>query len=264
LAHSPFGFRRRGEPRISEDEEGAAMGAEGDHLRAEAVKRLLASLDLRLLMVLVSALGLCSWLLPWPWLIAFGPSSLIAAWAAWRLRAVPRGAIKAYAAFLVLWTAAKLLSSLLEAPGAWGLAAYSALELGSRLAVMAALALAVPLAATAVEIGRAAGYLLGPLDGLMRLFRQKGDEDHPGLSWRAALAVCLMMSFLPRAVKAAGDLRQTLLLRAPSMSSARRLRLLAETLVRIMGSQAWDAALAITARDLYRPEPWSWPKGKSF
>ncbi|MDR2456444.1 MAG: hypothetical protein LBE49_07620 [Deltaproteobacteria bacterium] len=240
------------------------MGSEDISPRAERVRRIAAGLDLRLLMVLVSALGLCSWLLPWPCLIAFGPSSFVAAWAAWRLRAIPRGAVKAYAAFLILWTLAKLLSSLLEAPGAWGPAVYSALELGSRLAVMAALALAVPLAATAVEIGRAAGWLLGPMDRLLGLFRKKEAESDPGLSWRAALAVCLMMSFLPRAIKAVGQLRQALLLRAPSMSSARRLRLLAETLIRVMGSQAWDAALAITARDLYRPEPWSWPKGKSF
>jgi biotin transport system permease protein len=155
----------------------------------------------------------------------------------------------AYLAFLVVWTAAQFLLTLSQIPGAYGLAARSAASLGGRLAVVVGLAMAVPLAATPLAVGRAVGWFLGPIDRLLGL---------SGLSWRAALALCLMMSFLPRAIAAAKALDRTLRLRAPRLPILKRLRLEGEAMLRILGSQAWEAALAIAARDLWRPEPWRW------
>lgn len=229
---------------------------------AMAVKGFLERLDLRLLMALVSVLGVSAWVLPWPTALWVLPAALPPAWAAWRSRAVPRGAMAAYLLFVGIWTAAQFLLALTEEPGSVGPAAWAAASLGGRLVVVVGLALAMPLAATPISIARAVCWFLSPFDRLLGSSAQKVGEE-PGNrrgAWRVALALCLMMSFFPRALIAAKNLNRTLALRAPGMTAFRKARILGEALLRVMGAQAWDVALAVAARDLWRPGPWIWRK----
>jgi hypothetical protein len=264
-------------------------------------------------MVLVSAAGLAAWLAPWPAPLLLAPLAPPLMWSAAALRAVPRGAVAAGLAFAVLWSAAQLLARLIDQPGAWAPAAWEAGRLGVRLLAVVGLALAIPLAATPVAVGRAAGWFLAPLERLARLVRlvrlagpirlvrlirlarlarprraprhprgRSGPEApssgrpasrHPkGLPggrrrplgvWRVALAMALMMSLVPRVLALVVRLNRTMALRAPNLPARRRARLMGQTLLRVMGSRAWTAALAVAARDLYRPGPWDWPSGRS-
>jgi len=90
------------------------------------------------------------------------------------------------------------------------------------------------------------------------VFRHKVRPVLAQNAWRAALALCLMMAFLPRSLRAMKDLRRSLLMRAPNLAPYKRVGLLGLALLRVISSQTWDMTLAIASRNLYRPEPWIW------
>jgi hypothetical protein len=221
--------------------------------------------DTRALVAVVSIAGLLAWVMPWQAAVFFFvPACVIAFTAAVELRD-GRTALAAYGVFVLIWTVSQLLLHLFEHPGEFRAANIRAALLGGRLFTLLGLALAVPLAATPLALGRTLTWYLGWLSGAEKwvcgaLFRGRVTPVLAGGFWRAALALSLMMAFFPRSMRAMKELRRSMLMRAPRLAPHKRAALMGLALIRVVGSQTWDMTLAIASRNLYRPEPWEWPK----
>lgn len=232
--------------------------------RARFVHAFLARLDPRLLVALVSVAGLAAWLLPWQVAAALLPLAALAAETAFILLPDGRGALTAYGIFVCLWSVSQFMLYLFENPAHFNEALAVSVYLGARLFILLGLALAVPLAATPLALGRTLAWYLGWLvraeaaicGALFRIQRRPAADA----VWRAALALCLMMAFFPRSLRVMRGLRRSLVMRAPRLSLARRTALMGLALLRALSAQTWDMTLAIASRDLYRPGPWAWRK----
>ncbi|MDL2210637.1 hypothetical protein LJC26_07535 [Desulfovibrio sp. OttesenSCG-928-O18] len=230
---------------------------------ARFVRSCILRVDIRILVAFVSVAGVLSWVMAWQVTAGFFVLALIVAATTAKLVREGRGALTAYGLFILLWTVSQLLLYLFEYPGEFGKALEIAVLLGAKLFTLLGLALAVPLAATPLTLGRTLTWYLGwlvavenficrtVLRGKVRPFFTEG-------VWRAALALCLMMAFFPRSMRAMSNLRRSLMLRAPNLKLHRRRGLLGLAMLRIVSSQTWDMTLAIASRNLYRPEPWEW------
>ncbi|MDR1658170.1 MAG: hypothetical protein LBT47_11555 [Deltaproteobacteria bacterium] len=228
---------------------------------AKKIQNILTRTDIRLLVALGAASGLASWLGPIVIVPIFLTAGLPIFWAAIKLKAVPRSVLTAYIVFVILWTSAQFCLSLIEHPEEINQAAWRAFYLGARLTSIVSLALIIPLAATPLKVGRAISWYLEPGAALWsRLRRSKNSRAQASGAWQVSLGLTLMMSFLPRVCSSLTNLNRSLKLRAPQLSAFRRIRLLGLALLRIIGTQTWEVALAIAGRNLYRPEPWIWPK----
>lgn len=234
---------------------------------ARAVRAGIARLDIRVLVALVSFFGILAWVLPWQGsLVFFVPALIIAGTAAVELRE-GRTALMAYCGFVLLWTVSQLLLFLFENPGQFGPALFEAAYLGGRLFTLLGLAMAVPLAATPLTLGRTLSWYLGWMvhtETFIRktLFRRKTSPFIAEGVWRAALALCLMMAFFPRSLRAMSLLRRSLAMRAPRLKLHKRVALMGLAMLRVVSSQTWDMTLAIASRNVYRPEPWMWREKK--
>lgn len=230
---------------------------------ARRVRAAIVSLDTRLLVACVSIAGILAWTMPWQvTAFFFVVAAVIAATAVVELRD-GRAALMAYGLFVLLWTVSQLLLYLFEHPGQFADASIQAVSLGAKLFVLLGLALAVPLAATPLMLGRTLSWYLSALVGAEKwvcaaVFRGKAKPVLAEGAWRAALALCLMMAFFPRSMRAMKELRRSLLMRAPHLAVHKRVALLGLALIRVVSSQAWDMTLAIAARNVYRPGPWLW------
>lgn len=230
---------------------------------ARAVHMYLARLDTRLLVACVSGTGLAAWLLPWPVTLPAAALAAVIAFTAVKELHDGRAALAAYGVFVLLWTVSQLLLYLFENPGRFADATAQSLLLGGKLFTLLGLALAVPLGATPLKLGRTLSWYLGWLVRAEKwicgtLLRGNVPPVLAGGVWRASLALCLMMAFFPRSLRAMKDLRQSMLMRAPHLALHRRMALMGLALIRVVSSQTWDMTLAIASRDVYRPEPWIW------
>ncbi len=230
---------------------------------ARFFRRCLTRLDTRILVGLVSLSGVLAWVLSWQATLCFFIlAAAIAFTAAVELRD-GRAALTAYILFVLLWTASQLVLYLFERPGEFGPATAQSLLLGGKLFTLLGLAMAVPLAATPLMLGRTLTWYLGWLVGMeawvcRTVLRGKAAPVLAGGVWRAALALCLMMAFFPRSLRAMRELRRSMLMRAPSLPLRKKVVLMGLALLRVVSAQTWDMTLAIASRDLYRPEPWEW------
>ena len=230
---------------------------------ARAVRSRVARIDPRLLVALVSLGGVLAWLLPWQGgAVFFALACVLALTAAVELRD-GRAALAAYGLFVLIWTVSQLLLYLFENPGQFGDALAVSAYLGGRLFTLLGLALAVPLAATPLTLGRTLAWYLGWLAGAetfvcTTLLRGKVRPVLAGGAWRAALALTLMMAFLPRSMRAVGALKRSLSLRAPRLPLHKKVALMGLAVLRVVSSQTWDMTLAIASRNMDRPEPWEW------
>lgn len=232
---------------------------------ARYVRLWLTRLDTRFLVASVSVAGVLAWVMPWPvTAIFFLVACVVALTAVAELRD-GRAALAAYGVFVLIWTVSQLLLFLFEHPGEFAAANIQAALLGGKLFTLLGLALAVPLAATPLTLGRTLTWYLGWLVGLERfvygtLLCGRVRPFLAGGVWRAALALCLMMAFFPRSLRAMKELRRSMRMRAPRLAPHKRVALMGLALIRVVSSQTWDMALAIASRDLYRPKPWQWPE----
>ncbi len=221
--------------------------------------------DARAVVAFVSVAGVLAWVMPWPvtalfFVVACG----IALTAVVELRD-GRAALAAYGVFVLIWTVSQLLLFLFEHPGEFAAANIQAALLGGKLFTLLGLALAVPLAATPLTLGRTLAWYLGWLAGAEKwicgtLLRGHARPVLAGGVWRAALALSLMMAFFPRSLRAMKELRMNMLLRAPRLAPHKRVALMGLALIRVVSAQTWDMTLAVASRNLYRPEPWAWPR----
>ena len=232
---------------------------------ARSVQSRLSRADIRFLAALVSASGILVWIAPWQVTLVFLAPACIFAGTTALVSRLGRGALGAYGLFVLMWSVAQFALYLFENPGAYSAALAVSAHLGARLFTLLGLALAVSLAATPLTLGRALSWYLGWLAVIenficFTILRGRIRPRLAGGLWRAALALCLMMAFFPRAMRVLLLLRRSLALRAPRLAPHRRAALLGLALLRIAGAQTWDMTLAIASRNLYRPEPWIWRK----
>jgi biotin transport system permease protein len=146
-----------------------------------------------------------------------------------------------HAAFALLWGGVKLVAALAAGAGSHAaLAGAGALAL--RLAALLLMGSAVTALLTPRALGLAAASLARPLLGRR--------------AWAAALALSLMIHFIPRALARFEDARAALRLRRVRVSRTRAALLVLQAGTRGLAVGTWDQSLAIAARRLDRPEAW--------
>jgi hypothetical protein len=230
---------------------------------AARVRSRLIRLDTRALVAGVSLAGTLAWVMPWQATAFFFVAACVIALTAVVELREGRAALAAYGVFVLMWTVLQYLLHLLEYPGEFATAGIRAALLGGKLFTLLGLALAVPLAATPLSLGRTLTWYLGWLAGAEKwvcgaIFSGRVRPCLAGGVWRAAMALSLMMAFFPRSLRAMKALRRSLLLRAPRLPVYKRVALMGLALIRVVSSQTWDMTLAIASRNVYRPEPWEW------
>jgi biotin transport system permease protein len=132
---------------------------------------------------------------------------------------------------LDIWAGAELLT---------GLGAGA--ELGIRLATLLLLGFTLTLSTSPRRLGLGLAWYLRPVLG--------------SSAWKTALALSLMIHFLPLGLAAVGGLRQGLAMRWPDCPWRARLCLIPLALLRILSQTTWTQTLAVAARNLDKPEAW--------
>lgn len=232
---------------------------------ASAWRGLAISTDPRLLLVLVSLCGTLAWLLPAATLVVFLPPALLSAATVCAASSGGRTAVLSYSGFVLFWGLSYFLLQLWEH---WGQGAalpilYDAFIFAARLFCIFGFAALLPLALSPVTIGRSLTWFIQRLALLEGRFcrtvlRGKLRPRLMEAAWKAGLGLSIMASFLPRTFNVLRELSRTLKVRAPHLPLTRRMSLLGLAGLRILGTQTWDMAISIAARNLYRPEPWGW------
>jgi biotin transport system permease protein len=120
-------------------------------------------------------------------------------------------------------------------------AARESALLGTRLALLIGIGLALALAASPRALGLALVWLLRPVLGAR--------------AWQPALGVALMVHFLPMAQGTFTQISRAANLRGP-LPLRRRAVLLPAAVLRILGQRTWTQTVAVAARGLDRPEAW--------
>lgn len=143
--------------------------------------------------------------------------------------------------FVLFWTLA-----------AWGLGLWEgapplpalqrSLLLGARLLLLLLLGLALAMSGSARQLGLGLSWLLRPLLGKR--------------AWQLALALSLMVHFLPRSLETLLAVRRMDRLRAPRRGPWLRWGLMAQATLRILAQNAWKQTVALAARGLDAPEAW--------
>jgi len=228
------------------------------------LKQRLTQLDPRLLVLLCALGGVCAWTMPWQSLLFFVPLALLFYLAAFVLLPGSRAMLTAYAVFSAFWATSFGLLQFWEHPGNLEYFLQAGLIFGLRLFTLLGLALPVPLALTAIKLGRVLTWYAKSLAWLEVKFcslpavngklRPKIAEN----AWRCGLALVIMASFLPRAFRLMQSLSRALRTRAPHLPLCKRVTLLGLAALRVLSVQTWDMTIAIASRDLYRPVPWEW------
>lgn len=204
----------------------------------------LAALDPRLKLCWAVGGGLLVWAGGLPGLAAW---VLVLGWLVIRLRPYwgsgvrfVRGAL----VFVLFWALAKAALDL------WGgtsvAAALSAAGLlGLRLFCLVLLGLALSLAAPPRQMGLALAWAGRPFLGRR--------------AWELALALSLMVHFLPLSWRVMAQVRQTLSVRGQGIGFVRRMTLFAGAVLRTLGGRAYEQAVALASRRLDGPEAWERP-----
>lgn len=156
-----------------------------------------------------------------------------------RHRAHP-GFVRGVFTFIMLWTALKAgLDLLTPQPDLHRIAADAAL-FGARLGVLAGIGCALTLAVSPRQLGLALVWLLRPILG--------------GKAWQPALALTLMVHFIPLTQQTVTQARLAATMR--NISGLRRLMLIPAATLRLLGQRTWSQTVAVAARGLDRPEAW--------
>jgi biotin transport system permease protein len=206
----------------------------------------LQALDPRLKVVLAAGLGLLTWRAGPVGLAAYAVPALWCCAVLGAFLPSNRRAFRAYGLFVLFWMAVKLGLDLLPGPGAPAATLAQALPdtllLGARLALLISFGLCLALASSPRQLGLALAWFLRPV------LRRR--------AWRAALALALMVHFLPLAWEAVRGARRALSLRAVAGSRWRRGVLLVQVVLRALAQKTWHQTVALAARGLDREEAW--------
>ncbi|MFH1137274.1 MAG: ABC transporter [Pseudomonadota bacterium] len=152
-----------------------------------------------------------------------------------------RSTVRRYVLFVVFWAVLKLAVDLLSGVP-WAAAAAQAGLLGLRLAAVLFIGLALAFSSSPRSLGLALAWLLRPLLG--------------NKAWQAALALALMIHFMPLVWNAYDAAKKVADYRLPHLPARRRITLALQTAVRSLGRKTWDQTLALAARGLDDPAAW--------
>ncbi len=199
------------------------------------------ALDARVTIFLGLAAGILTWHMATPGVAVLGVVLLLGLLLLGAGTFVEARLLRAYALFIGFWIAFK---TALEALG--GHLDRAAIEeislLGLRLFVLLCLGLVITLMASPRALGLALAWYSRPIFGRR--------------AWRAALALSLMVHFLPQAWRAADTVRASIARRCPELPWHRRARLLPQATIRVLAQSTWEQTLALAARDLDRAAAW--------
>ncbi|MDR1827147.1 MAG: hypothetical protein LBR29_02315 [Methylobacteriaceae bacterium] len=208
------------------------------HLLTDAVRRL----DIRALVLASAVAGFFVWVLPARPVLMLDAGFFAFLALQGGLSRLNGAAARTYIKFVVFWVAAKFLVDCIGADNTVGERLADAGVLALRLTGLALLGLIITGDSSPRALGQALSWFAKPLL-----------REH---SWKAALALSLMLTAMPRIGRTAANLNRTLRLRGTSLSIVRRFTLIALATLRIIAQEAESIAIAVMTRDLFRPEPW--------
>ncbi len=212
----------------------------------QRLRNRLASLDRRVLIAIVSLVGIAIWQITGLLLLAASVLALMVVALFPHEVKKRRHLIKVYAVFLLFWGVMKGGATLWATPGDLHGAILESAVMTARLLTLVCLGLVLSFGSTPCELGRAFGWFLQPLMGKS--------------AWKAALALTIMLSFMPRLIVVFQGLHTHFRLRRPRIGLRARAVLFGIAVMRVLSMQSRDLAMAVAARDLYRPDPWRYRK----
>lgn len=200
-----------------------------------------AEVDPRLKLVLTVGVGCEIWYGGFPALLCFCAALGILHWRLGafdrrRARTALAGTLFVFfwslaAAGMALWQGAPLDSAVLRG-----------VYLGGRLLALVLLGLALTASSSARELGLAASWFLRPVLGKK--------------AWQSALALALMVHFLPQTLEALFTVRRMDAMRAPQRWFWVRWGLMAQSVLRVLAQNVLKQTTALAARGLDTPAAW--------
>jgi len=201
----------------------------------------IVGLDPRIKVISALALGILAWRTGWPGLALYAAALLYLASTLSNFLAANRRAARAFLIFAGIWTAVKFGLDMIGGAALEKALAESAL-LGARLAVVLLIGLVLAQSTSPRGLGLALAWLLRPVLGKR--------------AWKAALALALMVHFLPLAWFASDGVALGIKTRGPGIGTRQKLLVFPTTLLSRLAVKTWSQTLAVSARGLDRPEAW--------
>lgn len=195
--------------------------------------------DARIKIILAIVFGLLTWRAGWPGLLSYAVTVGYLASTLSGFPAANARAMRAFAVFVFLWTGVKFGLDIWAGTGI-AQAAGESLLLGVRLLVVLLIGLTLAQSTSTRKLGLAVSRLLSPVLG--------------SRAWKAALALALMIHFLPLAWLAADGVSTGL--KSRGVTGAAKLRAYPTALLSRLAGKTWSQTVAIAARGLDEPQAW--------
>lgn len=214
-------------------------------MRLENLRQSILSADPRLKALLALWLGIMTWQAALPGIVCYLAAvfGLAALFSSYRDRRVFRLRILIIPVFF--WMLLKGGLEYLEREMLWPEIVLETSLLGGRLLVLLLLGLVLTWVTSRTRLGAAVNWFLAPVLGAK--------------SWQVALALSLMIHFIPLTLRTLSQVQQSIRLRVAELPFVTRLFLWVRTVLRVLSHKTWDQALAVVARDLDNPGAWQDP-----
>lgn len=204
----------------------------------------IAQVDPRLKVLCIMALGLVAMRAGPLGLALFGLAIALILWRLIRKKSRNGALLKSYLLFVLVWMLIKFGLDLWGGVP-WAGALLQAGELGLKLSVLLTLGLGLVLSTSARALGLGLAAMLRPL------IRDR--------AWQIALALALMIHFIPLAWQSIGSVKAAFRIRGLSLSWHERVGYFTQAILRHWSQKAWRQTLALACRGLDDPEAWRVP-----
>ena len=144
--------------------------------------------------------------------------------------------------FLFFWIALKFALEFLNSPDSLFEALLPALDIGTRLLTVLLLGLCLAACTSSRQLGLACNWFLKPFLGTK--------------SWQGALALSLMLHFLPLVLQTVQQAKAAITLRHTNLFFLKKHLVLWKLCLRILSTKTWNQAIALAARGLDNPGAW--------
>jgi len=202
----------------------------------------LRSLDPRLKLAMALVLGPCLWKVHILGVAAWLGGLLAAILPLVASQPLPEKMVRSLFLFVFFWGAIKaVLDSLGGIPMEH--VALDAAQLCMRLAAMLLLGLVLALSSSARALGLATAWAVRPFVGRER-------------AWHVALSLALMIHFLPVCLTTLNQVDDNFGRRFPGAGFRYRMRVVPQTVIRVLGQKTWSQTLAVACRRLDGPDAW--------
>ncbi|TVQ95509.1 MAG: hypothetical protein EA399_17800 [Desulfovibrionales bacterium] len=207
----------------------------------DGLGRALLALDARPKLAFALLTGLILWQLPLVALLFPAVFGFLSCRALGAFTRTNRGLWRMAGMFILVWSGLKVgLDIWGGADLGVGLAAGG--EFGVRLVTLVGLGFTLTLSTSPRRLGLGLAWYLQPL------LRSQ--------AWKTAMALSLMIHFLPLGLAALGGLHRGLAMRWSDCPWQIRLRLIPLGLLRVLSQATWTQTLAVAARNLDHPQAW--------